>query len=579
MQAQPNNRGFLAAAYGAALQLREGGRWPFSIKILVAVALLYLLQMFPYTGIFLMLVAAPFWSVPLVNLAVIVAGIEGLLGRAPRWFLLVPVCWFGFYEIAVLREHAALATVKVDVAATNAAAVPIAYDPARHDILSKTFQRDLVLRRRLAVVYSEQGRGRNRRTRSMRLGTGPLCETLEKRKLGLAVTVWKVHPSTAKRYGLSQQQPHCLVSFDEEPERQMIRLERNRLRGTVDGLSARRTVFYAEIGDQRAEVEKVSAALLASFPMPTIGCFLNSGAPSWDCFARFMRNSREQFGFDGDDRDAISRVLDTTRAIVPVPGQTANAEIMARLAVADQRRDRALGQKIMAFLRDPKANRLDYKVRRQYQREPEKLSPFTGDLLSGLETAAAQERQVGRKAGNNALSIARVVALLPDVEIQRNGDRILALLDGPPRGWQRRASPLIRRLSALGEKALPLLHARVKPPYSRLRMPTSRLDAIIALCRMGLPVAATAGPDLAELWRWRNNPKRLMRRSGRSDRPQAQPKLRLLREDRYLYLALLRLGLRKEAEQSSLTGNSAWWRKALQTVSSNSSAAICEQVR
>lgn len=584
MQAQRHGLRWLGQS--ASQLARWGWRtpWPLSIKILIGVGVLFALQAFPFIGIFLMFVAAPFWSVPLINLAVVVAGVEGLTGRAPRWFVLIPVCWFGFYALAVVREDAALEQVQAEVAEANAAAAPVRYDPAHHDVIAGDFVNELLLRHQIPVVYIEPRRGRDRAVKAARVATGALCETLAARKANVKVMVRKIHRITARRYGLAPDKPVCIVSFDEVPDdekagRQIIRIARQRSTELMSGLPVKMTVVSAESGGRRTEIRDAWTARLQPFPMPAVGCFLNSGAPSWDCFARFLRRSRVRVGVKLEEADMLASVMAFPDTAAQQSDAVRNATLLARLEEADKRMDRHREDQLQAFLKDPSAYRYNRELFSQFKNVPEKLAPFADQLITALEAADAHERRTGENGIKVAGAIARLVAQLPDAEIRKHADRILDLLDGSVRGWRMSARPLMQRAALLGEAALPMLTGRLHKPRGNRNIPRPTADAIIALCRMGRPAAAAAGAKLVELWRWRTRERRKVIRDETGKRREVAAELRLSREDRFLYLALLRLGLRDEAGRPEPKGNAKWWAAAWQTVTPQSLPDVCEQVR
>ncbi len=69
----------------------------WSLWFFAATMLLYLLQRFPLTGVFLMIVGAAFWSILLINLGVIGIGSEAVTGKVSRLWLIVPALYFGGY--------------------------------------------------------------------------------------------------------------------------------------------------------------------------------------------------------------------------------------------------------------------------------------------------------------------------------------------------------------------------------------------------------------------------------------------------------------------------------------------------
>jgi hypothetical protein len=108
--------------------------WPWSLWFFVATAVVYLLQRFPPTGIFLMLFLAMFWSVILVNAGFIGIGIEALTGRVSLAWLLLPLLYFGGYYAFYAKDQAALAAARAHYAKFNSGK-SLPFDPARQDVI------------------------------------------------------------------------------------------------------------------------------------------------------------------------------------------------------------------------------------------------------------------------------------------------------------------------------------------------------------------------------------------------------------------------------------------------------------
>lgn len=83
-------------------------RIPMSLGLLLATAVLYGLQAIPLIGIFLMFMLAMFWSVLLVNAAMIGTAVEAVLGRVSRLWLLLPLAYYGGYAAFVVKDQQAL---------------------------------------------------------------------------------------------------------------------------------------------------------------------------------------------------------------------------------------------------------------------------------------------------------------------------------------------------------------------------------------------------------------------------------------------------------------------------------------
>ncbi|MBN9009246.1 MAG: hypothetical protein J0H63_03635 [Rhizobiales bacterium] len=66
----------------------------------VATAVVFALQAIPPVGLFLMFMLAMVWSVLLINAGMIGVSFEAAIGRVSRWWLLLPLAFYGGYWAA-----------------------------------------------------------------------------------------------------------------------------------------------------------------------------------------------------------------------------------------------------------------------------------------------------------------------------------------------------------------------------------------------------------------------------------------------------------------------------------------------
>ncbi|MGL4243219.1 MAG: hypothetical protein ACRCTI_19060, partial [Beijerinckiaceae bacterium] len=111
-----------------------GLKWPRSCAFFVATALVFALQLFPYTGIFLMMVGAAFWSVVLINLGFAGIAVEAALGRVTRIWLIAPALWFGGAAAVHFASHAEFRRFEIEIAAQNAGP-SLTIDPAQRPLV------------------------------------------------------------------------------------------------------------------------------------------------------------------------------------------------------------------------------------------------------------------------------------------------------------------------------------------------------------------------------------------------------------------------------------------------------------
>jgi hypothetical protein len=104
-----------------------------SAKCFLLTAAAFLLQMFPLTGMVLMILAAPFWSVITVNLGFILVIADVVAGTLPRWALALPVIYFGGYFVAAGASHIEARSLANGILADNASR-NLAFDPNRESL-------------------------------------------------------------------------------------------------------------------------------------------------------------------------------------------------------------------------------------------------------------------------------------------------------------------------------------------------------------------------------------------------------------------------------------------------------------
>lgn len=88
-------------------------RLPVSLGFFVVTAAVFLLQVIPVTGVFLMFALAMFWSIVLINAGMIGMAAEAALGRVSRWWLLLPLAFYGGYwsVVPILRTQTFLKAI------------------------------------------------------------------------------------------------------------------------------------------------------------------------------------------------------------------------------------------------------------------------------------------------------------------------------------------------------------------------------------------------------------------------------------------------------------------------------------
>ena len=271
--------------------LPEG--WPWSVWFFVATILLYLLQRFPPTGVFLMIVGAAFWSILLINLGVLGIGLEAVTGKVSRLWLVVPLLYFGGYYWLYSREQAALTALRSEYARFNEGK-SLPFDVQNQDLVIGARENEAVLSPSSFVPHYGLARAFDSNGRMALLGDPEACAMLRGndayRSAGIYQGSFDRNAPKPKRHSTPGL---CAISAPGHPDRPVVRVIGESSKSVHNRMPVTTQTFRIrdETSGRATSVKSAFAGPLKRFPMPVMGCALNSGGGSWDCFAGFMRDS------------------------------------------------------------------------------------------------------------------------------------------------------------------------------------------------------------------------------------------------------------------------------------------------
>ena len=101
-----------------------------SLWALAAAIVLFLLQLLPIPGVFLMMFGAGLITVLLIHVALISLFVEAAIGRLPRILMVVPVLVYGGYYVAYWQEGREIAERAAALRAANPGKV-LDFDPEK----------------------------------------------------------------------------------------------------------------------------------------------------------------------------------------------------------------------------------------------------------------------------------------------------------------------------------------------------------------------------------------------------------------------------------------------------------------
>ncbi|MFM5953011.1 MAG: hypothetical protein ACKOPE_01725 [Novosphingobium sp.] len=264
-------------------------RYPVSLRFFYATAIAFALQLFPVTGVFLMILLAPAWSIFLINAGMIGVGAEAARGTVSRWWLALPAAFYLGYLGFAAADHIVLKRIDAEFDAANAA-VSVGFDPARQSLVVEGNDgglREFAQRYNLPVVYYRPQTKWVKQYGSTKPPVRDPC---------LAI------PGMGPRV--------CKLQWDEQPPLPAVTVSRHEDRVRLGTLEVQRATTTITIPDgTRHTLTSGGASPLQWFPMPIMGCALNSGNPSWDCFTQFSRQRYVPIGArTKGDTDSFSEI-------------------------------------------------------------------------------------------------------------------------------------------------------------------------------------------------------------------------------------------------------------------------------
>jgi hypothetical protein len=499
-------------------------RLPVSLIWFALTGVIFLLQAFPWTGIFLMFLLAPFWSVVTVNLGFISLAIEALIGKTSRLWLLAPVIWFGGYALFTFESHRAIDQVDREIRQHNLGQ-SVAFAPADQALVFADENGDLsgapstfINRNGLLVAFVENRREVQRKLRvgevpkvevaqhfATRLGAGEVCSRFksDKRLNAAGVYVSYIVPARAglemRKVAGADQRGLCTYRVPEDPMLPIVRVAaKSSVKKHWTHSATTTDVTISAPDGRQVNLKAGHGAAYTWLPMPVAGCWLNSGAPSWNCEVGFMKDRARGLGAEGlygsatlavltaalklEERPATERIGEI-EAVGAIPIETALAKIEAR-AVAN----------LDLVLTEPqlKANYDDFKGLIE---RPDILAPRAEAMILAMSGAL----DAGNGQSETVRQVQRLIAALAQPDFARVGPALVEALERERVVPKSRKKPrpldidpaLLVRLGDLGEVGLPVLEPRALGAGEK-----ASADAILGLCRAG-PVAAHLADPLA----------------------------------------------------------------------------------
>ena len=486
---------------------------PVSLLFFVLTGAIFALQLVPATGVVMMFMAAMFWSAVTINLGFVFLAIESLARPRFRYWLALPILYFGIYFALAVISHKELADLDTRLRA-DSSGVSVAFSPSTQDIVvaghrtsmfSFGIASSLVRDYDLSVAYEETSSFKTAGHAAYRMGAQPLCSLIARDKKARAAGIHAYgvigRNAIASRGQLLAD--ICTVAGPEDPAKEVVLVTVSNSRKAYRTFEA--TFDQIDIRPPKGDGVAVmtgNAAPLPWIPRPVMGCFLNASPGRWVCKAGFDRGSPRVLGVDAEfgreQATAVARVLGLAPVSLPdrhvkaitVFPEALSSSIDAVNSVSSENLDRLIADPSQQVWINDLAGLREH---------PEMWRP----RILAVQEAMERALDGGEQTRPGARTLQQLLASLPDDDFRPVANRFLTFLHARPRllAKPRRnsdghpiESAMLEHMSVLGAAAVPLLAAGLAVRYG-----SDATGPLLALCRIGGPAAAVADQVAATL--------------------------------------------------------------------------------
>lgn len=529
---------------------------PYSLIFFAITGIVFILQLIPFTGIFLMFLGAAFWSVFTINAGFVSLAVEAFLGRVSRFWVAAPIAWFGGYLAFAAMNHIAFNDLAAEIERHNAGrSMPFSSETAALVIASNSDNLSsaastLVRSYDLPVAYVANPNFKTASHLAYRIGAGETCTRIRADTgFGSAgIHAFGFHESGKLVKDM------CQFQAPEDPKISVV---------TVTATTEKRVDWWfpnivdsiqiTAASGQAVELKSGYAAPVKWFPQPLLGCFLNSGAASWDCFASFSREKMQGLGSEGAYGGSTIHVIAEALQLKPSPATQRRKTIENSKApplekIVESRVLISLSN-LDRLIADPTQHITvhDFAGLRE-------KSDLLGPRAEGMSAALVKTLDAGLRSRESSLNLQRLIAVLEPRDFFRVSGGLLAAFEARPMlDKDMIGEELPSRFGDIGSEAITLL--------DRMAFGTKNSGsaaAILGLCRIGKPAAALSDKVANILMS--------TKRTGTSNRHSAA------------FITLLRMGRPDLADQDPDAGSyyrADSYAKLRQTITPESPADVC----
>jgi hypothetical protein len=448
---------------------------------LLAIAALFALQAFPYTGIFLMIFGGALLAGLLVHVFLIGLFVEALMGRVPRILAAIPIVAYGGYYALYAQQTVDIRQKSAQLREENSGKI-FDFAPEVYSLVTTDAQ-TLVDQYAIPVVYQPNKNFNPEGHLAFRLLRSDQCNSLPRDSRNRIIKLG-VH------FGGVFQNNVCELRFPESPPKKIVTAVKH---GDPEVWKRK-----WEIGEQLTEIlvdgkvigsfKTASVWRLPLFPSAAIGCgLISGGTPAWKCFADFIRShiaidtvpdSVDHEKYELPESVMLGIPKYTAADLTGFRGFKQNDEALARIAEEPKRVEDdsfALLKQIVEGQNPATPVALGDSL----AQNPERLAPFAESMAKRLpEIARNYQGNTQDRYQIEALDTA--LAALPVPAFATVSDAIFEFVRRNE-GWQR-FPRLYIRAAEFGTRTLEFYQSQFTSEEIR---GYKRLLPVLAICRIG----------------------------------------------------------------------------------------------
>lgn len=247
--------------------------FPISILLLAVAGIAAAVPLIPGFGFFLIILSMLPVMGGLVNAAMIGMVVETVLGRTSRWWLIVPITFYGGYATFVVKDRIEFRSMATEVAAANAS-VSIPFDPRQQALVLDIGVQEPWLERNFAlpVVYLARPALAEGHL-SLRMMDRSICARIQKKPLLMDVHIRASNIYVPGVVNRTIKPRFCEVTMPEAPALPIVRA------AMIHGMplsamnSYERSALIVHMPEgQQFRLQRGRVALLPWLPNPSLIC-------------------------------------------------------------------------------------------------------------------------------------------------------------------------------------------------------------------------------------------------------------------------------------------------------------------